>query len=151
MKTIKTLLFALALVLTSVVSNAQFHVGAGLGYSTLKTMTGDLTIGYEYATIDLSAGFISHFSPTVGKGTIFNAKVGKTVTINELWSIQPAMGGSFFMQSADDKTLNTGGMLYSLYAYKSMYNFPEAQIQFGVVYAQKTTIVSVGLRFRAVN
>ena len=141
----------MALVLTSVVSNAQFHVGGGVGYSSKMCATGDLAIGYDFKAFDVQAGFVSHISSTVGKGTLFNARLGHTVTINEYWSVQPSVGAVLNYQSNDDKSLNKGSMIYGLSVYKGIYNFPEAQIQFGVVYAQKTTIVSVGLRFSVIN
>jgi len=151
MKQIKILVLFIAFTIFSVQSNAQFHIGGLAGYSTNKTATAEVSLGYDFKIIDIQAGMISHISPVVGNGTIFNVRIGHTVNINDYWSIQPAVGAAHYYRSSDNKALNTGSTMYSLYAYKTMERFPQAQLQFGVAYAQKTTIVGLGLRLSLVK
>jgi hypothetical protein len=151
MKHIKILGLFIALLVTSVTTNAQFHLGGLAGYSSNKTATGELSLGYDFKVVDIQAGMISHVSSAVGNGTIFNVRIGHTVNINEYWSVQPAFGVAHHYRSSDNKALNTGSTMYSLYAYKTLERFPQAQLQFGVAYAQKTTIVGVGLRLNMVR
>lgn len=141
----------IALSIFSVSSNAQFHIGGLAGYSTNKTATAEVSLGYDFKLFDVQAGFISHISNAVGNGTLFNVRIGHTIKINEFWDIQPAIGAVNYYRSSDQKNLNKGSAMYSLYAYKTMENFPQAQIQFGVAYAQNTTIVGVGLRLNLVK
>ena len=149
MKTIKSLTLFIALLVISVISNAQFHIGAGAGYSSKQAVISEFSMGYDFNVVDVEIGLLSHWSTAVDKGTIFNVKLGHTIEITDKISIRPSLGYANMYKSSDNKSLNTRSAIYSVYLYKDMPM--KAQLFAGVNYADRALIGSIGLRLSLRN
>lgn len=143
MKTIKTLSIILALIMISVFSNAQFHVGGELGISTKSPIAG-FSLGYDFKVINIEAGMLSHLSMAVDKGTIFNVKLGHSFLIRDETILQPSIGYAYHLRSNDMKSLNTHAVIYSLYYIKGWKY--QADWFVGLNYTERILMGSIGIR-----
>lgn len=149
MKTIKTLSLILALVMISVVSNAQFHVGGEAGVSSKETAIGGFSIGYDFKSVNIEAGMLSHLSSAVDKPTIFNVKLGHSFLIRDETILQPSIGYAYLLRSNDMKSLNTSNVIYSLYYIKGWKM--QADWFVGLNYTARILMGSVGIRLNLGN
>lgn len=149
MKTIKTLSLILALVMISVVSNAQFHVGGEAGVSSKETVIGGLSLGYDFKSVNVEVGMLSHLSMAVDKGTIFNVKLGHSFLIRDETILQPSIGYAYVLRSNDMKSLNTHAVIYSLYYIKGWKY--QADWFVGLNYTERILMGSIGIRLNLGN
>lgn len=148
MKTIKLLSITLALVMISVFSNAQFHIGGELGISTKAPIAG-LSMGYEFNKVNIEAGYLTHLSMAVDKGTIFNVKLGHSFLIRDETILQPSIGYAYHLRSNDMKSLNTHAVIYSLYYIKGWKY--QADWFVGLNYTERILMGSIGIRLNLGN
>lgn len=144
MKTIKTLSIILALVMISVFSNAQFHIGGEAGFSTKNAIVGGFSVGYDFKSVNIEAGVLSHLSMAVDKPTIFNVKLGHSFLIRDETILQPSIGYAYHLRSNDMKSLNTHAVIYSLYYIKGWKY--QADWFVGLNYTERILMGSIGIR-----
>lgn len=137
-------LFVLMLVVTvTITSNAQLNLGGGLGFSSKKSVVGEMTMGYDFKAAFIKVGYLAQLSSS--EAAFFNIQLGHTVVINEDWNIQPSIGYAYVLKTTDVKTLNKWAGIGSLYLVKNL-SLPQAQLFFGTNYSDKTFIAVVGMR-----
>lgn len=142
----KTLFIVTLFVALATVSNAQFKLDMGVGYSSSKYATGELSVGYNLKPIFVQAGYLVHITNEVAGGSVFYGKLGHRFTYGE-WGLEPSAGYTYTLRSNDNKSLNESGYIISLYATKWIY--PQAHLFGGInrVSTAKTWIASIGIRF----
>ena len=130
------------LVLSSAKCTAQAYVGIGAGLSS-KAPVIELQVGVESDWIQVQGGFLSHLSNKVDEGASFYGKLSPVFRLGE-YKIMPGFGYSHNLKSNDRKYLNSNTPLFSLYGYK---DFGEGEFFLGCNYVDKTTFVTIGLRY----
>ncbi len=108
----KTILI-LTLTLSTIFTNAQFFTNLGIEYSKVAPAI-EWNAGYDFKMASLKAGFVNYLSTGTSGGAIFHIQIGHTITI---WKteIEPSIGYSSTTRSADNKSLNTSGVIKSLF------------------------------------
>lgn len=142
----KTLFIATLFVALATVSNAQFRVDMGVGYSSSKYATAELSVGYNFKPAFIQAGYLVHITNEVKGGSVFNVRLGHRFAYGE-WGFEPSAGYAYTLRSNDNKSLNESGYIVSAYVTKWVY--PNAHLFAGLnrVSTAKTWIANVGIRF----
>lgn len=141
-----SLVLALLLMITN--TNAQFSIGAGVGFSTLGSAVAQLPMAVETKWVNIQAGFYTHLTMDADKGALFYTQLGKTLHVSEDVEIIPAVGYAYDHISGDDPSLNTDGLISSLYAYAAIDDDISLFAGGAFVFKREYVLMTIGARYK---
>lgn len=126
---------------------AQFNLNVPVGYSSEKAPVIGVNIQYNISHFIIAAGFDSNVSRDATKGDLFWTRIGASLTLNELNTIEVTAGAGQYYRSGENKALNEGLAVFSTYYVHQMASRPEGAIIAGITATNRFYFVSAGLRF----
>lgn len=139
-KSILTFLFIIMTV--SVI--AQLNLQMGLGASTQKYATVELSAGYDLGSAFIQTGYIASITRNVDGGVYINGCIGRKLTFSDNFFAEPAIGYAYILRTTDRKELNGQGMMYSAGVGKDI---NDGSIVLKAIYCERAAFITFGIRY----
>lgn len=144
----KTKMLFLAVLIASLsTTNAQVSISIPAGFSTLKAPTIGANAQIGIGRLILAAGFDAQLSKDIMKGNFYWSRIGASIPLNELNSIEASIGAGQYRRSSDVKSLNMGLALANVQFVHQMISRPEASLFISATGTKKFAMFTGGLRF----
>lgn len=114
----KKMLLIIALLFSLSTALAQPYLQVGAGYHSLNLPAVELGIGYNIPIAFVQIGYIASIKRDIRTGPIINGRIGKRITLNDTYFLEPSIGYAEVIRSTDRKYLNSSGLIYSFYTGK---------------------------------
>lgn len=108
----------IGLALNSNSQDLSFDIGGGYVHQT-KNAIAELDMTYERGIV-AKLSMITNLSNNIDGGALFNGRIGYDFKIGNGYSIQPLVGYGYLLRSNDEKSLNVGTVIGSLYLIKTL-------------------------------
>lgn len=139
------LLWAGLLAFTS--KGQTFTLAVESGYSINRAAAAGVNLGLNFRDFNIRGGFDAHMTNKTGNGAVFHAQLGHTVDFPSFY-ITPGLGYGFIYKSADNKSLNEGGVFWNIESGKKL-TFREQEMALYASYSQVSDFKMVLLGIRA--
>ncbi len=145
----KTKLITLSLLMSvCLAGKSQLSFNLGAGGSTKKSPTIETFLQYNFTGLLINTGFVTHTSAKADKGALFFGRMGYGQYVSDRVSFEVQGGYQYSYISADNKALNTSGMIASGYIILDMAKTPLGAMYAGVNYTKEVTTFNIGIRFK---
>lgn len=144
----KKVILCMAILIASLATvNSQMSFNTQFGYSSEKVPIAGINFQVKVGHLLIASGLDHHISSSIYAGDLFWAKIGGSINLSELNTIEATAGAGSYYHSSTTKELNDEVGVLSAYFVHQTEARPNTSLFAGITTTSKFSFVSAGLRF----